>query len=135
MITALRQLRTSLVTRSLLGTAQRWSSSKGETFESAPIRISVTDDGKTIVCWHPEQQFPYEHSKPMPKMISNFVETDSVLKMDLREDTDLTLNKKDLTTEELIRLTYMPRNYWSKWDKKQKPKIKHPNPPVDRIGI
>lgn len=30
--------------------------------------IVVTDDGKTIVCWHPEKEFPYECTRPMPEI-------------------------------------------------------------------
>lgn len=31
--------------------------------------IVVTDDGSTIVCWHPEKMYPYEFTKPMPENI------------------------------------------------------------------
>ncbi|XP_014280332.1 large ribosomal subunit protein mL42 [Halyomorpha halys] len=32
--------------------------------------IVVTDDGSTIVCWHPEKMYPYEFTKPMPEYVS-----------------------------------------------------------------
>lgn len=30
-------------------------------------KIAITNDGKTFVAWHPQQEFPYEFSRPIPK--------------------------------------------------------------------
>merc|ERR1711915_709352 len=33
--------------------------------------VVVTDDGRTIVCWHPEPVVPYELTKPLPEKIQS----------------------------------------------------------------
>ncbi|KAI1291889.1 39S ribosomal protein L42, mitochondrial [Halotydeus destructor] len=108
-----------------------------KTFENSPIQISVTDDGKTIVCWHPEKKFPYEHSKPLPVMESKFIEEESVLKLKHLEETDDILHKKDYSEEELMQLTYTPRTTWQFFNnnRKRKAHIRTPNPPIDRVGL
>ena len=30
--------------------------------------VTTTDDGSVIVMWHPEPKFPYECTRPMPRM-------------------------------------------------------------------
>ncbi|XP_053203282.1 39S ribosomal protein L42, mitochondrial-like [Panonychus citri] len=90
----------------------RLSSSSAKSFSQSEIQISLTDDGQTIVMLHPEQSFPYEHTKPLPKVETKLKEEDSVLKLELREDTNDLMFKKDLTAEELIRITHQSRRFW-----------------------
>uniref|UniRef100_T1KFJ6 Large ribosomal subunit protein mL42 n=1 Tax=Tetranychus urticae TaxID=32264 RepID=T1KFJ6_TETUR len=81
-----------------------------------PLRISLTDDGRTIVMYHPEPSFPYEHTKPLPVEEPKLKEEDSVLRVDLREDVDDIMFGRDLTAEELIRLTNQSRRFWREKD-------------------
>lgn len=30
-------------------------------------KIALTDDGKTFIAWHPQQEFPYEFTRPIPE--------------------------------------------------------------------
>jgi large subunit ribosomal protein L42 len=107
-----------------------------KTFEESPIQISVSNDGKTIVCWHPEQSFPYEHTKPLPKLETKYKTEDSVLKIQHREETDKVLHLKDYTVEELMQMTYTTRKNWDySQDRFKKSHIKNPNPEIDRLGI
>ncbi|XP_074600764.1 mitochondrial ribosomal protein L42 [Brevipalpus obovatus] len=84
------------------------------TFNSSPVQISFTDDGQTIVCYHPEPSFPYEHSKPLPKVESKFVENESVLRVDLHKRTEDVMFNQDYSMNELIRLTHVSEMQW-KW--------------------
>ena len=96
-------------------------------------RVCVSDDGATIVCWHPEQPLRYEDTKPIPVATSKF--RDSVLRTEVHEEVERIMGKADLTDEDLIRLTYRPRRCWKRNARHYKRHILHPDPPIDRIGI
>lgn len=74
-------------------------------------RIVVTDDGSTIVCWHPEQPFPYECSKPIPETTQ---ETNSVLKVQSLSDIYDVFKPKseEHTREELMKITSSTKHIW-----------------------
>lgn len=98
-------------------------------------RITVSDDGETIVCWHPERldHVKYEHTKPLTAPTP---EPDSILKADVLHAVK-GMFKADLTEEDLIRLAYTPRQHWKKLALAHETKkhIRKPKPPLDRIGI
>lgn len=48
--------------------------------------VVAADMGRTLVLYHPERPFPYEHSLPMPRQESFLNEDDSVLKLQYRLD-------------------------------------------------
>lgn len=54
--------------------------------ESRDHWVLSADQGRTIVCYHPERPFPFEHTLPVPRQESMFNEGDSVLKVQLRKD-------------------------------------------------
>lgn len=94
--------------------------------------IVLTDDGSTIVCWHPEQEFPYEHTKPLPKVDPKLNEEDSALKLQVRLDNISRWYRNErLEIEALTKLTYTTKHRW--YPKNEK--YKDPNPPVDREGL
>ncbi|XP_015786173.1 39S ribosomal protein L42, mitochondrial [Tetranychus urticae] len=94
----------------------RLFSSSAKSFDQSDVQISLTDDGRTIVMYHPEPSFPYEHTKPLPVEEPKLKEEDSVLRVDLREDVDDIMFGRDLTAEELIRLTNQSRRFWREKD-------------------
>ncbi|KAM5252936.1 large ribosomal subunit protein mL42 isoform 1-T1 [Hipposideros larvatus] len=52
------------------------------------VELALTSDGRTIVCYHPSVDIPYEHTKPIPRPdpVHNHEETqDQVLKTRLEE--------------------------------------------------
>ncbi|XP_061061423.1 large ribosomal subunit protein mL42 [Eubalaena glacialis] len=52
------------------------------------VELALTSDGRTIVCYHPSVDIPYEHTKPIPRPdpVQNNEEThDLVLKTRLEE--------------------------------------------------
>ncbi|CAN8017377.1 unnamed protein product [Ixodes persulcatus] len=94
--------------------------------------IVLTDDGSTIVCWHPEPEFPYEHTKPLPKVDPELNEGDSALKLQVRLDNiNRSYRNERLEIEALTKLTYTTKHRW--YPKNEK--YKDPNPPVDREGL
>ncbi|XP_032973938.1 39S ribosomal protein L42, mitochondrial isoform X1 [Rhinolophus ferrumequinum] len=70
-----------------------WACHKS-TYSSLPddynckVELALTSDGRTIVCYHPSVDIPYEHTKPIPRPdpVHNHEETqDQVLKTRLEE--------------------------------------------------
>ncbi|ELU02547.1 hypothetical protein CAPTEDRAFT_222498 [Capitella teleta] len=55
-------------------------------FSTSPVSSSSTSDqsqnigfsrdGSTIICWHPEPDYPYEHSKPLPRSLPELQENE-----------------------------------------------------------
>lgn len=56
-------------------------------------KIVITDDGSTIVALHRDQEFPYEHSRPLPEEAKN----KSILKMSDYQEVQRVF--KDMTPE------------------------------------
>lgn len=96
-------------------------------------RVVVTDDGSTIVMWHPEEEFPYEHTKPLPNIRSRLDEADSALKLQHRLENIVPHYRNErLEIEALTKLTYTTKHRWYPNTNK---KYKNPNPPIDREGL
>uniref|UniRef100_A0A1B6DVY7 Large ribosomal subunit protein mL42 n=1 Tax=Clastoptera arizonana TaxID=38151 RepID=A0A1B6DVY7_9HEMI len=74
-------------------------------------RVVITDDGSTIVCWHPEKSFPYECSKPLPETPT--VEH-SVLKVQNSADIYEVFKstKKEEVQAELMKITHTTKHKW-----------------------
>lgn len=78
---------------------------------SSEDRVVITDDGSTIVCWHPERPFPYECSKPLPE--SPTVEH-SVLKVQNSSNIYevFKTTKEDQVRQELMNITHTTKHRW-----------------------
>ncbi|XP_072257354.1 large ribosomal subunit protein mL42 [Pyxicephalus adspersus] len=75
------------------------------------VELAMTSDRKTIVCYHPSVDIPYEHTKPIPRRdpIKNFAESqDQVLKARLMD----TSPKPEPTIEELSKMFYTTKHRW-----------------------
>lgn len=82
--------------------------------------IVVTDDSSTIVCYHPETQFPYECSKPLPK---DKVLDNSVLRVQNKENLYEVFSKPNnqIVQQELMKITYTTKHRWvppKKWKRR-----------------
>ncbi|XP_055045947.2 large ribosomal subunit protein mL42 [Misgurnus anguillicaudatus] len=80
---------------------------------SSNVEIGVTSDGKTIVCFHPSVDVPYEHTQPItrPHVLSNEAEThEQVLKARLSKE--VLRDKKAPTIEELSKMFYTTKHRW-----------------------
>jgi len=102
-----------------------WSRKNHTLFrEVSDEKIVMADNGSTIVCWHPEQSFPYEHSLPLPKQSCD---VNQVLKDSITEDVNELLNSKpQFQREYLTKVTATTKHRWfpqpaKKFRKKTKP--------------
>ncbi|XP_078276158.1 large ribosomal subunit protein mL42 [Rhinoraja longicauda] len=96
------------------------------------VELALTSDGRTIVCYHPSVNIPYEHSKPIPRPspVDNKEEThDQVLKA--RLDKEVLRDKQGPTIEELSKMFYTTKHRWYPVGQYHRRRIK-PNPPKDR---
>ncbi|KAL4658467.1 39S ribosomal protein L42, mitochondrial [Arapaima gigas] len=99
---------------------------------SCKVEIGLTSDGKTVVCYHPSVEFPYELSQPIPRPdpLMNPAEThDQVLKDHLSKM--VLQNREGPTIEELSRMFFTTKHRWyphGQYHRRRK-KI---NPPKDR---
>ncbi|XP_054023781.1 39S ribosomal protein L42, mitochondrial [Dryobates pubescens] len=96
------------------------------------VELAVTSDLKTIVCYHPSLEIPYEHTKPIPRPdpVDNKEETlDQVLKArlsshELKNDTGPTM-------EQLSKMFYTTKHRWYPVGQYHR-RRRNPNPPKDR---
>uniref|UniRef100_A0A8C0IJX1 Large ribosomal subunit protein mL42 n=1 Tax=Chelonoidis abingdonii TaxID=106734 RepID=A0A8C0IJX1_CHEAB len=77
------------------------------------VELALTSDGRTIVCYHPSVEIPYEHTQPIPRPdpVDNKEEThDQVLKS--RLEVKELKNSKGPTFEELSKMFYTTKHRW-----------------------
>ncbi|RZF49181.1 hypothetical protein LSTR_LSTR008467 [Laodelphax striatellus] len=74
-------------------------------------RIAITDDGSTIVCWHPKKSFPYEFTKSLPVEV---IPENTVLKVQNKSDIYEVFKQHDEVQmrEELMRMTHTTKHRW-----------------------
>lgn len=85
--------------------------------------VIFTEDNNMVVCWHPEKQFPYEYSLPLPE--------------EKRDTSMLSIGEKDVAevfwkktnqevVNELAKITYTTGHRWL--DRKRDRKAKQTKP-------
>ncbi|XP_060654498.1 large ribosomal subunit protein mL42 [Drosophila nasuta] len=74
--------------------------------------VAVTKNGKTIVAWHPETQFPYEHTKPLPQTVAK--QSSSVIKETALDSAMSAFKNKhpEVARQELMKLTHTTKHRW-----------------------
>ncbi|XP_051546772.1 39S ribosomal protein L42, mitochondrial-like [Myxocyprinus asiaticus] len=100
--------------------------------DNCNVEIGVTSDGKTIVCFHPLVDVPYELTQPIPRpdAISDQSEThEQVLKARLGKE--LLNNKQAPTIEELSKMFYTTKHRWYPVGQYHT-RRRNRNPPKDR---
>ncbi|XP_034529511.1 39S ribosomal protein L42, mitochondrial [Notolabrus celidotus] len=96
------------------------------------VEIGVTSDGKTVVCYHPTVDIPYEFTQPIerPDPLTNPAEThDQVLKAHLSKE--VLKDKKGPTIEELSKMFHTTKHRWYPFGQYRTRRIKK-DPPKDR---
>ncbi|XP_067860763.1 39S ribosomal protein L42, mitochondrial [Heptranchias perlo] len=96
------------------------------------VDLAMTSDGRTIVCYHPSVDIPYEHTKPIPRPspVENREEThDQVLKA--RLEKEVLRDKQAPTIEELSKMFYTTKHRWYPFGQYHRRRI-NPNPSKDR---
>ncbi|XP_023273642.1 39S ribosomal protein L42, mitochondrial [Seriola lalandi dorsalis] len=126
--TTLRHVQTCLVP------VREKSSVRGPSLDepNCNVEIGVTSDGKTVVCYHPTVDIPYEFTQPIerPDPITNLVEThDQVLKAHLSKE--VLQDKEGPTIEELSKMFFTTKHRWYPRGQYHMRRIKK-DPPKDR---
>ncbi|XP_023335861.1 39S ribosomal protein L42, mitochondrial [Eurytemora carolleeae] len=98
----------NLPLRRLLSSSLITRAEKKDRYREEGICTNTTGD--IICCWHPEPQFPYHLSQPIPR--SNVVETDSKLNVQhVEQMKDLYHHKHErFQRRELMRLTWTTKH-------------------------
>ncbi|KAB0358899.1 hypothetical protein FD755_009838, partial [Muntiacus reevesi] len=77
------------------------------------VELALTSDARTIVCYHPSVDIPYEHTKPIPRPdpVHNNEEThDLVLKSRLEEKSEHL--EQGPMIEQLSKMFYTTKHRW-----------------------
>ncbi|GFS22429.1 39S ribosomal protein L42, mitochondrial-like [Elysia marginata] len=74
--------------------------------KTKPPDVCLSPDKSMIMCWHPEPEFPYEHTQPLPRDKSELEVGDSVLKIQYLVDEKLKNRPEGPTVNELSGLFY-----------------------------
>ncbi|XP_053442605.1 39S ribosomal protein L42, mitochondrial isoform X2 [Nycticebus coucang] len=77
------------------------------------VELALTSDGRTIVCYHPSVDIPYEHTKPipLPDPVCNNEEThDQVLKTRLAEKSERL--EQGPMIEQLSKMFFTTKHRW-----------------------
>lgn len=90
--------------------------------------VAVSSNGKTIVAWHPEPEFPYEFTKPLPTVEEK--QSSSLLKEEALGNAMSAFKEKrpEVAREELMRLTHTTKHRWYPRSRDKKAK----KTPMDR---
>jgi len=88
--------------------------------------VIFTEDDSMVICWHPEQPFPYECSLPLPEEKPDT----SVLRIGKKDIEDIFWQKKPYqVVEELANITYTTKHRWYPKSRDKKAKKTEPDRP------
>ncbi|XP_057614077.1 39S ribosomal protein L42, mitochondrial [Chionomys nivalis] len=96
------------------------------------VELALTSDGRTIVCYHPSVDIPYEHTKPIPQpdILCNNEEThEQVLKAKLEIKGEQL--EQGPMIEQLSKVFFTTKHRWYPHGHYHR-RRKKPNPPRDR---
>ncbi|BFZ10362.1 hypothetical protein BsWGS_13401 [Bradybaena similaris] len=102
---------------------------------SRPPSICISPDNSTILCWHPEPEFPYEYTQPLPRAKTELEEGDSVLKIQYLVDEKLKNRPDGPTVPELSQLFHTPRITFRRRQRHEKKIDMKKYKPKDRDGL
>ncbi|XP_059612792.1 large ribosomal subunit protein mL42 [Phlebotomus argentipes] len=91
--------------------------------------VAVTDDGSTLVAWHPKPAFPYEFSKPIPPPVER--DNSSLLKENALNTAMQAFKTKhpEVARAELMKITHTTKHPWYPRPRDKRAKK---NTPLDR---
>ena len=74
--------------------------------------VTTTGDKTTFVAWHPDVEFPYEFSKPIPVKVEN--SSSSVINESAMKDAQRAFKSlhPEVARQELQKLTYTTKHRW-----------------------
>lgn len=90
--------------------------------------VAVTKNGKTIVAWHPDTPFPYEHTMPLPQTVET--QSSEVIKETALQTAMSAFKNKhpEVARQELMKLTHTTKHRWFPRSRDKKAK----KTPMDR---
>lgn len=113
------------VLRALRGCIQSARYARYSTLPSEAV-IFMEDD--MVVCWHPEQPFPYECSLPLPASEEKL--DTSILRIGHKDVADVFRKKEPFAViQELSKITYTTKHRWFPKSRLKKAKKTPPNRP------
>ena len=101
--------------------------SKVRRFSSLPPEVIIFPDKDMVVCWHPEQNFPYEFSKPLPEEHVPY----RVLNIEEAEVNSIFARKvhERQIADECAKLTFTTKHRWFPRSRDKKAKKTKPDRP------
>ncbi|XP_035735272.1 39S ribosomal protein L42, mitochondrial-like [Vespa mandarinia] len=100
---------------------------KYPSYSTLPPEVVVFTDKDMIICWHPDQGFPYEYSKPIEEEVSI---SNAVLKIGEKDIEDVFKQKnQDDVIAELAKLTFTTKHRWYPRSRDKKAKKTEPDRP------
>lgn len=91
-------------------------------------KIVITNDGSTIVALHQDQDFPYEHSRPLPE---ETVQSTGILRMDNIKEVHRVFKdiKPEIARKQLAAITLTTEHRWFPRSRDKKAKNTEMNRP------
>ncbi|XP_071486178.1 large ribosomal subunit protein mL42-like [Diadema antillarum] len=116
----------------LLGTWCRHKSSRSHMQEGNGPAMVESADGEMIVCYHPTEDFPYEHTRPIPRPDPSMPESsaEGMLKVKFKSKS-WDRERQGPSIEELSEMFYTTKHRWYPLGIRRRSLAK-PNPPRDR---
>lgn len=97
-------------------------------YSTLPPEIVAFTDKNMIVCWHPNQGFPYEYSQPI--LEETKASSNSVLRIGEKDVSEVFRKKKASdVVEELAKLTYTTKHRWYPRSRDKRAKKTEPDRP------
>ncbi|XP_029155935.1 39S ribosomal protein L42, mitochondrial isoform X2 [Nylanderia fulva] len=88
--------------------------------------VIFTEDDRMVVCWHPEKQFPYECSLPLPEEKPDT----SALRVGDKDIADVFRKTKPLQlVHELAKITHTTKHKWFPRSRDKRAKKTEPDRP------
>ncbi|KAH3829273.1 39S ribosomal protein L42, mitochondrial-like [Dreissena polymorpha] len=94
--------------------------------------VGMSADGQTLVCWHPEPEHPYDHTRGMEYAVHELEEGTSILKDEVIRRFETRYKPKGPNIQELSNITYTTKHQWFPRPAKKFRKL---NPPKDRDSL
>ncbi|CAD7014630.1 39S ribosomal protein L42, mitochondrial isoform X1 [Ceratitis capitata] len=96
--------------------------------KSLVSKVAITNDGAVAVAWHPDLEFPYELTKPLPNAAT--IQNEALVKENsLRTAMSAFKNKKpEIARQEIMQLTHTTKHRWFPRSRDKRAK----NTPMDR---
>lgn len=74
--------------------------------------VILSDDKKTFIAWHPNQDYPYEFTRPLPPM-SETEESEIIKESAMKTAKNaFSAKKPEIARQQLMNLTYTTKHRW-----------------------